>query len=436
MVLGTGLSPPKVKYNLHRRIALMLLFLAAVISCMYFIFVLTMVNKLEETMLATLVGHEIDEIVSDMTKDPALRLPKTASVHAYLLSREKQTPIPDYLKALDSTVHQNIEVGDKTFHVAVMEINNDRLFLTFEITEIIRYRVYLLFSLIGGGALAVFFLLLAGIWLSKKFLLPVSDLAYEVASINPNERNIRIEKKYRDYEVGLIANSFDQFMEKMDEFVDREQSVTAAISHELRTPVAVISTSIDLLELAGVTAQQQGAISRIKVSTHYMSKVIESLLFFARKYDKSIDESPQEINLTQLCEDVMKQYSTLAKEKKLSLFLENEVDTRVRISENHIEIILGNLVRNAINNTTDGEVRITVLPNGFSVTDTGCGIHSDNIQRILERSNQRPHSKVSGLGLYLVTNICEFYDLKLEIVSTLGQGSRFTIKFPDILLVE
>lgn len=413
----------------------MLLLIAALVSFMYFIFVLTMVNKLEETMLATLVGHEIDELVSELAQDPATGLPETASVHAYLLSREQEFPIPAYLKQLDSTIHNNIEVGEKTFHVAIMELNNDRLFLTFEITEIIRYRVYLLFSLIGGGGLAFVFLLFSGIWLSKKFLLPVSDLAYEVAGINPNERNIRIEQKYRDYEVGLIANSFDQFMEKMDEYVDREQSFTAAISHELRTPVAVISTSIDLLELVGITPKQQGAISRIKVSTHYMSKVIESLLFFARKYDASNDETLEEIHLAQVCEDVIKQYTTLAKDKGLSLDLENEANTRVRISANHIEIILGNLIRNSINNTSLGEVKIIVLQDGFSVTDTGCGIEPENIQRILERNSQRPHSKMSGMGLYLVANICEFYDLKLEIKSTVGKGSCFSIKFPDALLM-
>lgn len=423
-----------LKYDLHRRNSLMLLFIAALISVLYFVFVLTIVNRLEQTMLSTLVGHEIDELVSELAEDPHLAMPKTASVHAYLMSQAHENPIPEFLKKLESNLHHEVTIDDKTFHVAIVDLNNDRLYLAFDVTEIIKYRAFLIFTMVGGGVLALVFLLMGGIWISKRFLLPVSELAYEVASFNPNDRNIRIGKKYSDFEVGLIANSFDQFMDKMDDFVDREQAFTAAISHELRTPVSVVATSIDLLELSGVSEQQKGAVNRIKVSTNYMSKVIESLLFFAREYDSSPDLTLPENDIVRVCEDVMDQYLTLAKDKNLTLRLITESATRVRISDNHIEIILGNLVRNAINNTDNGEITITVLKDGFSVTDTGRGMSADTIKRILQGAKIHSQNHVSGMGLYLVTNICEYYHLKLDIDSTLDKGSRFLIRFPASLL--
>ena len=411
----------------------MLLLIAATSSLFYFVFVVAIVNRLQDSMLTTLVGHEIDEIVTELVIDPSIKMPKTASVQAFLLSREDDTPIPDFLRKLTSTVHSEVSVGDKIYHAVVLDVHNDRIFLAFEMTEIYKNSQHLLKLLIGGGILTVCFLLMGGIWLSKKFLSPVSNLAEELANINPNERNIRIEKEYRDYEVGLIAHSFDQFMKRMDDYVEREQSFTAAISHELRTPVAVIGTSIDLLELKGISDQQKGAFKRIKVSTDYMAQVIESLLFFARNFYDKVDQSLPAIKLSHVCKKILKQYEELAADKKLTLEFNKEFETKVRILDNHIEIILGNLVRNAINNTEQGRVIITENENGFSVTDTGRGMQQVEIDFVMEKSKKVPLNSTSGLGLYLVTNICRYYGLKLEVESSLGKGTQFSVIFPQQL---
>ena len=385
-------------------------------------------------MIATLVGHELDELLVELVKNPNAKMPKTASVDAYLLSRDHIDPIPEYLKGLDYDIYNEIKVGDKVYHAAVVDLQNDRIYISFETTAINNYRSLLQVLLIAGGIVIVLGLILTGVWLSKRFLLPVSHLAEEVAEMDPNQRNIRIEKKYQDYEVGLIANSIDYFLRKMDEFVEREQSFTAAVSHELRTPVAVITTSIDLLELKGIDPSQSGAINRIKSSTNYMQKVIESLLFFARDSEKPEKRTQPMVDLESHFKDVMLQYVEMVTHKKLQLLLSGKSNLKARITENHFEIILGNIVRNAIANTDQGSIEIVVQENGFVVKDTGRGIEPEAIDHIVERCYHGPDSKGSGLGLYLVMNICKFYGLKLDIESQLGQGSKFSITFPDALL--
>ena len=387
-------------------------------------------------MVATLVGHELDELLVELSKDPNTKMPKTASVQAYLLSRNHLDPVPDYLQGLEYGIYNEIKVGNKIYHAAVVDINNDRIFISFETTAINKYRSLLQASLIAGGFVIVISLILTGVWLSKRFLQPVTHLAEEVAAIDPNDRNIRIENKYRDYEVGLIANAIDDFLINMDGFVEREQSFTAAVSHELRTPVSVITTSIDLLELKGIAENQQGAINRIKSSTNYMQKVIESLLFFARDSDKPESKTQPLVNLREQFKDVLLQYEEMLSHKKLNLILHDEIELTARISENHFEIVLGNLVRNAITNTDTGSIEIFVMKNGFMVKDTGRGIEPEAIEHIVERCYHGPDSKGSGLGLYLVMNICKFYGLKLDIDSVVGEGASFQVTFPEIMLVD
>jgi signal transduction histidine kinase len=108
--------------------------------------------------------------------------------------------------------------------------------------------------------------------------------------------------------------------------------------------------------------------------------------------------------------------------------------TKFRIVENHLEIILGNLIKNAIANTDAGEVKVTLFENGFSVSDTGHGIESDEIELVVKRNYHSPDSSGFGLGLYLVKSICDIYELKLEIDSAVGKGSTFVINFPEKLI--
>ncbi len=382
-------------------------------------------------MVTVMVEHELDELIVELSKHPDAKMTRTSSVNAYLLSREAKFPIPHYLKQLEPNVYHNIEIENSTHKATVVDIENDRLFIEFDISDSTRYQSLLLLMLIGGGVSVIIVLLVSSIWLSREFLLPVSALAEEVSMLNPNDLETRIGSNYHGYEVGLIADSIDQFLDRMNDFVEREQSFAAAVSHELRTPVAVIATAIDLLELKGVNDNQQGAVKRIRTSTAHMEKVIGALLFFARNTDDLFEKTLPKINLHEAFPIILQQYEERASGKNLSLTLQIDSNVSVRMAESHLEIVLGNLIQNAIANTSTGEVKVIVKESEFSVEDTGHGIQPDEIDLIVNRNYHSQDSMGHGLGLYLVVNICNIYNLKLNIDSTVGQGSKFTVCFSD-----
>lgn len=417
--------------NLHSRITAILLAVAIVSTVLYLIFIVLVVNKMEDAMLATLIGHEADELITELASDPAAKMPKTNSVNAYLLSRENLEPIPDYLKELPPNVYNRVSVGEEIYQFIIIDLNDDRLYVAFNTTAISEFREILLIMLVAGGIVSTCVMVISGFWLFKKYLSPVSNLAAEVDGFGPDDLKVRFKEKYQDYEVGTIARSFDEFMNRMDDFVEREQSFTAAVSHELRTPIAVVATATDLLELRGITDQQQGPVSRIKSATRYMAQVVETLLYFARNTNEAIEKTLPEISLHEISVDVVRRYEASAAEKNLTLKYKSKSRIRARISENHLEIVLGNLIRNAIDNTDQGEVKVTLTEEGFSVKDTGRGIAADEIHQIVKLKYHSPDSQGCGLGLYLVKNICSIYGIKLEIESTLGKGSEFFVKFPS-----
>ncbi len=419
------------KYTLHSRIARKILYLGVIASIIYSVLVVALVNRLETLMVTTLLGHEVSEMLIELQADPNIRMPKSASIQAFRLSEEDKFPIPEYLKNLDYDGYVRVSAGERSHHATVVDLYNDRIYISFDTTDINKTLSLLQTILIGGGFIFVLLLFASWLWLTRKFLAPVSDLAEEVARLNPNERNVRIEEGYKDYEVGMIAQSFDQFLIRMDEYVEREQSFSAAVSHELRTPVSVVATALDLLELEGVTEQQKAVISRIRSSTDYMHRMIESLLFFARNSEETLQRPAQEISLKRVFEETLSHYKDQARIKSLALTLEVVDDPAVKISEDHIQIILGNLIQNAINNTTSGSINVVLERDKFCVVDSGHGIGSSEIDLVVERCYHGPDSNGCGLGLYLVMKVCKVHGLNLKIDSQLGQGSRFCVEFPQ-----
>ena len=418
------------KYTLHSRIAHKMLYLGVIATIVYSVLVVALVNRLESLMVTTLLGHEVSEMVIELQADPNIRMPKSASIQAFRLSEEDKYPIPEYLKNLDYDGYVKVTAGDRSHHATVVDLYNDRIYISFDTTDINKTLNLLQTILIGGGFVFVLLLFASWLWLTRKFLVPVSDLAEEVARLNPNERNVRIEEGYKDYEVGMIAQSFDQFLNRMDEYVEREQSFSAAVSHELRTPVSVIATALDLLELEAVTEQQKAVISRIRSSTDYMHRMIESLLFFARNSEETLQRPAQEICLKGVFEETLSHYKDQARNKSLQLTLEVVDDPEVKIPEDHIQIMLGNLIQNAINNTTSGTITVVLERDKFCVLDSGHGIGSSEIDLVVERCYHGPDSNGCGLGLYLVMKVCKVHGLNLKIDSQLGQGSRFCVEFP------
>jgi signal transduction histidine kinase len=423
-------------YKLHSRITLAFIFIAIVSTICYLVIMSSVLDGLETATLDAMLGHELEELVVDLAQNPEAELPVTASVKAYLQSRDHLIPVPDFLKNLSANVYKKLQVGEKIYQVAIVDLNDDRMYLTFDITVIARNLAVVLDMLIAGGLLSTIVLLISGFWLFRKFLLPVSDLADEVSRIDPNDRKIHIDSKYQGYEVGLIAQSIDGFLQRFDEFVEREQSFTAAASHELRTPISVVATAIDLLELKGVTGEQQVVINRIKESTDYMNSVIEALLFFARGSNDIFEKTLPELSLPRIIIKILRDYKAEASAKNLKFRVKFKSRLKVRMSESHMEILLGNLIRNAVANTSEGYIKVTLLENGFSVTDTGVGMEPDEVELMVKHAHLSPNNAGFGLGLYLVKNICQAYGLKLEVDSTVGKGTEFRVFFPEKVVVE
>src|SRR6185437_1632409 len=111
-------------------------------------------------------------------------------------------------------------------------------------------RVELLEGNVVGATIVVGFAALSlaavlGFAMSRAVMRPVTQLASDVTHLDPTRRNERLKGRYANREVGIIAAAFDDYMDRLEDVLEREQAFTEDASHELRTPLAIISSSAE-----------------------------------------------------------------------------------------------------------------------------------------------------------------------------------------------
>ncbi|MDD4287443.1 MAG: HAMP domain-containing sensor histidine kinase [Candidatus Peribacteraceae bacterium] len=214
----------------------------------------------------------------------------------------------------------------------------------------------------------------------------------------------------------------EQMMERLEQF-------TQDASHELKTPLAALSSSLDLAMKNG---KYREGIESAKVDLKQVTVLVERLLELAR-LDKfvSADES---IDLTRLVETSVERFRSLVREKHV--VIEQTVAQNVTVNGDAILIqqILSNLLSNAIkfSKPAGGKIHVRLTPKEFSVEDNGMGIPAESLPLIFDRFYQAEPSRAMGgfgLGLALVKRIVELHGWTVSARSTLGSGTTFTVYF-------
>ncbi len=236
----------------------------------------------------------------------------------------------------------------------------------------------------------------------------------------------------------------DEQNQKLRQITEQKLNFFRFASHELKSPLVAIKTSIDTV-LASFGKKLDpvalNLLERSSVRADQMLTIIKDLLELSKagalKERKALDRvAPAEI-----LQEVVAQEAILAQAKEIRLEVKNELNgLTIRIDKNDLEKVLRNLINNAIRYTPrKGRVwvhaRATDTSVIFSIKDTGIGIAPKDLPRIFDEFYRSQNARQlvhfgSGLGLSLVKQIVESYQGKIEVQSELHEGTVFTVIFP------
>ena len=223
--------------------------------------------------------------------------------------------------------------------------------------------------------------------------------------------------------------------------LDRQKRFTADASHDLRTPLAIMKTEIEVA-LQNNHADNSTYRKTLKSGLEEiqtMSLLVEDLLTLARTENKNKDITKMYIDYQDVLNKLVNRIQKQVNEKSITVQLDIKDTGKIYVHEHSFTRALQNIVQNAIRYTKSGgviSIKLVRLGRHFtlSIKDTGVGISSKDLPYVFDRFYKASHSRNdqagSGLGLSIAKEIIEMYGGSLSIESNEGKGTVVTIVMP------
>lgn len=409
---------------MRSRVALLFALFGAGLSILFSIIVFLFVQQVGDELSDEALRIELDEYANYSVFMPPNNMPITGYV---LSDTERGGDIPEALRKL-SPGSYNVTVENVDYRVLVADRGEARYFMTLDTQDqrmheakFLRYAlIFALFMTLSSSV--------GGLWLAIRVTEPVTRLANQVRQAEPGNENLVLANLGDKDEVGALARAFDRYLRRLRAFIEREKYFTADVSHELRTPLAIILGSIEMLEqVEKPTPNQQKRITRIRRAAQDMIDLTTALLMMAREQPHAADESPCDVAM--VARACVEKHQHLIDGRPIRMEMELVAEPTLYIERPLLEIMIGNLVRNAMFNTRSGFIRLRLEEGRLIVQDTGIGMSQDELTHALERYYKGATSAGSGVGLSLVKRICERYGWHIFLNSIKGQGTTATIDF-------
>ncbi|QGP93983.1 Adaptive-response sensory-kinase SasA [Neomoorella glycerini] len=281
-----------------------------------------------------------------------------------------------------------------------------------------------------------------GIFLARRALKPIDRIAAKARQISATDLSRRLDLPHGNDEVGHLVATLDEMLDRLDRAFQRQRQFTADASHELRTPLAVIRSQAEaVLNRQHSPEEYRQALAIIRDQAAWMGNLVAKLLLLARSDDRMEQLEMEPLDLGELVEGVTAEWQGIAAAKGLRLKKIIKENVVVRGDQTRLTQLLANLVDNAIKYTPAGEVVVSLERRGrqalLKVQDTGAGIPPEHLPHIFERfyrvDKARSRSEGGfGLGLSICEWIARAHGGKIEVESTVGQGTTFKVRLPAV----
>jgi signal transduction histidine kinase len=268
--------------------------------------------------------------------------------------------------------------------------------------------------LVGLSFLVVTYIL---VWiLARKVVTPVQKLQNWADSLGDNPGSVQLpDFKYR--ELNTVAARLAMSIERISGFVEREATFLRHASHELRTPIAIISGNAALLARKEEQSADRVAVERIQRASHSMQQLVDTLLWLGRENDPAPELKA--IDLAAVTDELIDELGYLIGSKSISVVKDLD-HSSLELPEFPTKIVLSNMLRNAFQHTAAGTILITAREGSVRVL---------NVDTTLQDVGEEPAGELEhGIGLSLVSRIAQRLDWDFSIERT-GNETRALLRF-------
>jgi signal transduction histidine kinase len=284
-----------------------------------------------------------------------------------------------------------------------------------------------------------------GYWLAGRALAPLMIVSGALAEIKPRDLNRRLRLPAIDDELARLIRAINALLERVERASAAERRFAADAAHELRTPLAVLRTGIEVaLRRERTAAEYERALNGALRDAVAVCGIADELLALTR-LDQEMALGCEPIDLRGLTEEIVNAIEPLAAAKRLTIDTDLPDAITVQGSRDHLRRVVINLLDNALKHTPEqGCIRIALeSSNGrakLRVSDSGRGIDEQDLPLIFERFFRGRSEPGHGLGLSLCREIVELHDGAISANNAPGGGAEFVVILPalpaDVLVTK
>ena len=301
-----------------------------------------------------------------------------------------------------------------------------------------RLRLVLIVGVLGAVALGA----LLGVPVTRAALKPLARMTTTSEEIAAGDLSQRTNLRSGRDEIGRLATAFDSMVDQLEGTLRAQRQFVADASHELRTPLTALGGLIEMLLLGvdrGDTTTTQRALRSAHREIERLSRLVGDLLTLSR-LDAHPTLNQRPLDLSTVVNEVGEQTRYLAGERTVRWRTDGPLP--IEGDADKLKQVLLNLTGNAVAfTTTSGQIALHAARRGdtaqLEVTDDGAGIAPEDLPRLFERFYRGDKSRArradgggNGLGLAIARAIIEAHGGSINVRSTVGKGTTFTVALP------
>jgi heavy metal sensor kinase len=284
---------------------------------------------------------------------------------------------------------------------------------------------------------------LLGYFMAGRALTPVLEVARTAQRISGSNLSLRIPSREAGDELDYLILTFNRMIERLEASFEQMKQFSADVSHELRTPITAIRGQLEVaLFTAKSTDQYREAMFNALQDIDRLSQIVRALFLLSQAESGQLTLQKSRMDLSEIAEDLVEQFQIPAEAAGVRLVADLPAECPALVDRVQIERLITNLLSNALKFTPEGGmVKLAVASESESVRlvieDTGRGIPTEHLPHIFDRFYRVPGQGTAptpeqglGLGLSFVAWIVKAHRGTIEVDSTPGKGTKFTIHLP------
>lgn len=277
--------------------------------------------------------------------------------------------------------------------------------------------------------------------IAGKSIQPIEEVITTAETMSQTNLGQRITLPFHHDELYRLSATINALFDRLQDAFVREKHFTSDASHELKTPLAIVKGTLDVLVRKPRTQEHyETKIHFCLKELNRMARLIDQLLMLARHESNKVKAQIETVALPILVETVTERMEQAAEAKKISIALHYPGQLYVAADPGMLDMMIENIIANAIKYSPEGSaISVEIQQVGQSIfctiRDQGIGIPEEKLHSIFDRFYRVDESRSSktgglGLGLSIVKKLADLQHIIVSVASGINTGTTFTITFP------